>query len=56
MLTAAQLAALHTTLKARFNAGLALTKEEWRQVAGYITSVFPALAGMNRSCCCPGGC
>ena len=38
MLTAAQLAALHTTLKARFNAGLALTKEEWRQVAGYITS------------------
>lgn len=38
MITQAQLDALKTTLKARFNAGLALTPDDWKKVAGYITS------------------
>jgi phage major head subunit gpT-like protein len=38
MLTQAQLDALKTTLKARFNAGLALSPDDWRKVAGFITS------------------
>lgn len=38
MLTAAQLAALHTTLKTRFNQGLAAREPHWKKVAGYITS------------------
>ncbi len=38
MLNQAQLDALKTTLKARFNAGLALSPDDWRKVAGYITS------------------
>lgn len=38
MLTTAQLLALHTTLQARFNAGLKVGTEHWKQVAGYITS------------------
>ncbi|WP_310609829.1 Mu-like prophage major head subunit gpT family protein [Limnohabitans sp.] len=38
MLTQAQLDALKTTLKARFNAGLALSPDDWRKVAGYIAS------------------
>lgn len=37
-LTQAQIDALNTTIKARFNAGLKLTREEWRKVAGYVTS------------------
>ena len=32
-LTQAQLDALNTTIKARFNAGLAAKKEDWRKVA-----------------------
>lgn len=38
MLTAAQIAALHTTLKARFNAGLAASPDNWKQVAKLINS------------------
>ncbi len=38
MLTQAQLDALKTTLKARFSAGLALSPDDWRKVAGFITS------------------
>ncbi len=38
MLTQTQFDALKTTLKARFNAGLALSPDEWRKVAGLITS------------------
>lgn len=38
MLTAAQLLALHTTLKTRFNAGLAVRTPNWKAVAGYISS------------------
>lgn len=38
MITQAQLDALKTTLKARFNAGLALTPDDWKKVAGYMTS------------------
>ena len=38
MLTQAQLDALKSTLKARFNAGLALSQDDWRKVAGFITS------------------
>ncbi len=37
-LTKAQLDALKTTLKARFNAGLAIGVEDWKKVAGYIKS------------------
>lgn len=38
MLTAAQLLALHTTLKARFNAGLAAAPNHWKLVAAAIAS------------------
>lgn len=38
MLTAGQIAALHTTLKARFNAGLAAAPDNWKQVAKLINS------------------
>lgn len=38
MITQAQLDALKTTLKARFNAGLALSPDDWKKVAGFITS------------------
>jgi phage major head subunit gpT-like protein len=38
MITQAQLDALKTTLKAKFNAGLALTPDDWRSVAGYMKS------------------
>lgn len=37
-ITQAQLDALNTTIKARFNAGLAVKKEDWRKVAGFVTS------------------
>jgi phage major head subunit gpT-like protein len=37
-ITQAQLDALKTTLKAKFNAGLALTPDDWRKVAGYVKS------------------
>lgn len=37
-ITQAQLDALKTTLKAKFNAGLALTADDWRKVAGFVTS------------------
>lgn len=37
-ITQAQLDALKTTLKAKFNSGLALTPDDWRKVAGYIKS------------------
>ena len=37
-LTSAQIAALHTTLKTRFNAGLKLTSDDWKKIAGYIKS------------------
>lgn len=37
-LTQAQLDALNTTIKARFNAGLAAKKEDWRKVAKPMTS------------------
>lgn len=35
-ITQAQLDALKTSLKAKFNSGLALTPDDWRKVAGYI--------------------
>jgi phage major head subunit gpT-like protein len=38
MITQAQLDALKTTLKAKFNAGLALTPDDWRSVAGFMKS------------------
>jgi len=38
MITQAQLDALKTTLKVKFNAGLALTEEDWKRVAGYMPS------------------
>lgn len=38
MITQAQLDALKTTLKAKFNAGLALTPDDWRSVAGFMRS------------------
>ncbi len=38
MITQAQLDALKTTLKAKFNAGLALTPDDWRMVAGFMKS------------------
>ncbi len=38
MLTQAQIDALKTTLKARFNAGLKLSSDDWKKVAGFITS------------------
>lgn len=38
MLTQAQIDALKTTLKARFMSGLKLTPDDWRKVAGFITS------------------
>lgn len=38
MLTAAQLLALHTTLKARFATGLTSRAPLWKDVAGYVTS------------------
>lgn len=38
MITQAQLDALKTTLKARFNAGLALSPDDWKKIAGYINS------------------
>lgn len=37
-ITQAQLDALKTTLRAKFNSGLALTPDDWRKVAGYIKS------------------
>lgn len=37
-ITQAQLDALNTTIKARFNAGLAAKKDDWRKVAGFVTS------------------
>lgn len=37
-LNQAQIDALNTTLRARFNAGLAATEEDWRQIAGYMSS------------------
>jgi phage major head subunit gpT-like protein len=37
-ITQAQLDALKTTLRARFNSGLALTPDDWKKVAGYIKS------------------
>jgi phage major head subunit gpT-like protein len=38
MLTQAQIDALNTTIRARFNAGLKVTREDWRKVAGFVTS------------------
>lgn len=38
MITQAQLDALKTTLKAKFNAGLALSPDDWRKVAGFVPS------------------
>ena len=37
-ITQAQIDALNTTIKARFNAGLALKKDEWRKVAKLVSS------------------
>jgi phage major head subunit gpT-like protein len=37
-ITQAQLDALKTTLRAKFNSGLALTPDDWRKVAGYMKS------------------
>jgi phage major head subunit gpT-like protein len=37
-LTAAQILALHTTLKTRFNAGLAATPDDWKKIAKLIQS------------------
>lgn len=37
-LTAAELQALHTTLKARFNAGLAASPDDWKKIAKLIQS------------------
>lgn len=38
MITQAQLDALKTTLKAKFNSGLALSPDDWRKVAGFVPS------------------
>lgn len=38
MITQAQLDALKTTLRAKFNAGLALTPDDWRSIAGFMKS------------------
>lgn len=38
VLTQVQIQALHTTLKARFNAGLAMSQDDWKKVAKLITS------------------
>lgn len=38
VLTQAQIDALNTTIKARFNAGLAQKRDDWKKVAGYVTS------------------
>lgn len=38
VLTQAQIQALHTTLKARFNSGLALAPNHWKQIAALISS------------------
>lgn len=38
MITQAQLDALKTTLKAKFNAGLAMSPDDWRKVAGFVPS------------------
>jgi phage major head subunit gpT-like protein len=38
MITQAQLDALKTTLKAKFNSGLAMSPDDWRKVAGFVPS------------------